>query len=76
MLGLEQFSRPVRVAVRSLWVVGGLGLVGFTIGAIVGYGDTAPAAVEWLYTGLYVVPAVLCIMRVVLVREERQPWAV
>ena len=75
MLRLDQFSRPVRVAIRSLWVVGGLGLVGFTIGAIVGYGDASPAAIEWLYTGLYLFPAALCLLRAALVREERGAWA-
>jgi len=75
MLRLDQFSRPVRVAIRSLWVVGGLGLVGFTIGPIVGYGDAPPAGIEGPYTGLFLVPAALCIMRVVLVAQERVAWA-
>ena len=76
MICLAQFSRPVRWATRMLWVIGGVGLAIFSAGAIGGYGSPPPDAVQALHTCLYLVPATLCLLRAVVVREERVAWTV
>ena len=75
MLCLAQFPRPVRAAIRLLWGVGIVGVALFAAGAVVGYGRPPPDAVEAFYTALYLVPAALCLVRAVVVREERTAWA-
>ena len=75
MLCLAQFSRPVRILVALLWTAGGLGLAGYSIGALAGYSHPPSDAVEAFYTCLYLVPATLCLLRAALVREERGAWA-
>jgi hypothetical protein len=47
----------------------------FAIGATIGYGHPPSDAVNLLDTALYLVAGALCILRAVLVRQERAAWA-
>jgi len=64
-----------RIAVRSLWVAGALVLAVFVAVAGLGYGDPQSDLFEAFNTGLYLVPAALCALRALLVKQERIAWA-
>ena len=73
IITITQF--PARLAVGLLWVAGIAGVIAFAVGALVGYDRPLSSTVQTLYACLYAVPAALCVLRAVLVREERLAWA-
>jgi two-component system cell cycle response regulator len=64
--------RPV-LAVQAL---AALGLAGYTAYSFVGFGGPGVEHLfeDWIYNALLALAALLCLLRVVLVRVERAPW--
>lgn len=74
MISLVQFTRPARLAVGLLWVAGIASLVVFTAAAAFGLGDSRSTGFDVLYVCLHLAPAGLCILRALLVKQERLVW--
>ncbi len=54
--------------------VGAAGLVVFLTATAGGPGDPTSGAYRWLFVALFIVPALLCLARALLVAEQRVPW--
>jgi PAS domain S-box-containing protein len=68
-------SRPVaRWSVRLLSAVGAAGLVVFLTANAGGPGDPTSDAYRWLFVALFIVPALLCLARALLVAQQRVSW--
>ena len=76
MLSPSHFSGPARWALRLLWTAAVAGLAVFALAAVGGPGDPRSSAYQVLYVGLFVVSGALCLLRALLVREQRLPWLV
>ena len=74
MLPPAHFSGPARWALRLLWAVAIGGGAVFALAAAGGPGDPRSAGYQVLFVGLIVLSAALCLLRAVLVREQRLPW--
>ncbi|MEY2515893.1 MAG: hypothetical protein QOJ89_3251, partial [bacterium] len=74
MLSPAHFSGPARSALRLLWAAAIGGLAVFALAAAGGPGDPRSTGYQVLYVGLFVVFAALCLLRALLVREQRLPW--
>ncbi len=72
---MRSFNLPGRLAVRLLWTAGIAGLVLFAAVAGLGLGDSGSPGFQAFHVCMYVVPGALCLLRAVLVREERLVWA-
>ncbi|HEV7804853.1 MAG TPA: ATP-binding protein [Solirubrobacteraceae bacterium] len=75
MISSTAFSRPVRWTLRLLWACGLGGLVVFTAAAVGGPGDPGSDAYQALYMALYLVAGALCLLRALLVAQQRLTWA-
>jgi PAS domain S-box-containing protein len=75
VLSSAHFSRPARSALRLLWTAGLGGVAVFTIAAAGGPGDPRSDGYHALYVALFLIAGGLCLLRALLVREQRLPWA-
>ncbi len=75
MLSLASFSVLTRSAVRLLWIAGAIALTVYVIAAAGGPGDPLGDAYTRLFLTLFLAPAALCLLRAVLVRDQRLAWA-
>jgi PAS domain S-box-containing protein len=62
------------LALRLLWAVAIGGGAVFALAAVGGPGDSRSAGYQVLFVGLIVTSASLCLLRALLVREQRLPW--
>jgi PAS domain S-box-containing protein len=75
MLSLASFSGLTRSAVRLLWIAGAIVLTVYVTAAAGGPGDSLSDGYARLFLTLFLAPAALCLLRAVLVREQRLAWA-
>ncbi len=75
MLSLSSFSVLTRSAVRLLWAAGAIALTVYVIAAAGGPGDPLSDGYARLFLTLFLAPAALCLLRAVLVRDQRLAWA-
>lgn len=75
MLSLASFSVLTRSAVRLLWIAGAIALTVYVIAAAGGPGDPLGDAYTRLFPALFLAPAALCLLRALLVRDQRLAWA-
>jgi PAS domain S-box-containing protein len=64
-----------RWTVRLLWVCGLVGIAVSTVALGGGPGDPTDRAHELLYVGMFVVPGSICLLRAMVVRDQRLTWA-
>jgi PAS domain S-box-containing protein len=69
-------SRPLRLAVRLLWIAGGGGLAILVVGTLADAGGVPTRSFEAFGVCLYLVPAASCFLRAATVRSERFAWSV
>jgi PAS domain S-box-containing protein len=74
LLSLASFPAPARWAVRLLWVAGVVGFAIFVTAAAGGPGDPRSDTYETLFVGVLLVPAALCLLRGLLVGDQRWTW--
>ena len=70
-----ELSPPFRWAVRLLWIAGLAALTVSTIAAAGGPGDPLGPRYHLLYLALFAIPGVICLLRALLVPEQRLAWA-
>jgi PAS domain S-box-containing protein len=61
--------------VRLLWCAALIGLAVYATASLGGPGDTRSAGYDALYVCLFAIPGALCLLRALLVDEQRLPWA-
>ena len=66
-----ELSPPFRWAVRLLWIAGLAALTISTIAAAGGPGDPLGPRYHLLYLALFAIPGVICLLRALLVPEQR-----
>ena len=76
LVSLATFPPIVKWAVRSLWAAAAGAMTVYGVALIGGPGDPASEAYKALFVALIVLPACLCLVRALLVAEQRWPWAV
>ena len=72
LISLPRYGRYVA---RLLWATGITAAVVFTVAAAGGPGDTRSPGYEALYVCLFLIPGALCMIRSLLVAEQRMAWA-
>jgi PAS domain S-box-containing protein len=75
MLGLACLPALARWAVRLLWAGGATGLIVFAAAAAGGPGDPTGDGYRFLFAALVGTAAALCMLRALLVAEQRWTWA-
>jgi hypothetical protein len=75
MLSLASFSVLTRSAVRLVWIAGAIALTVYVTAVAGGTGDPLSDGYARLFLTLFLAPATLCLLRAVLVREQRLAWA-